>query len=873
MKKIFIIDLSSYAYRAYHAIPFLSNSKGIPTNAILGFSNMILKLIREEHPEYLCVVFDAKGPTFRDKLWGEYKANRPSMPDELAIQMPYIRKIVEAMRIASLEVEGYEADDVIGTLSKELERMGFDVFIVSGDKDMYQLVSEKIRILDTMKDRIISLKEVIERFGVEPEKIPDVMALAGDTIDNIPGVPGIGEKGASELIRKFGSLEGVYERIEEIRSEKRRSSLIQFKDQAFISKKLAIINRSVPLKIDPEEFRFRKGDTVLMRKIFKELEFYRILRDIPAPEKKEIPVVMVMDEDGLQELIERIVKAGIISIYLKGPQTPLNGGIGSLAFSTDGKEAFYVPLEQIMKCNLALYGRFIDMLRGILEDQNITKIGASWKMQFRILLRNGINPKGICFDPEIASYILNPSKHSHKFEDIVDEYLNISVMRDTAPLSSDEERRRFLSQRASSGYLLYQKLYPEIEQNGLLDLYSNLEMPLTEVLAWMEEWGIKVDTERLKRLSQEYERRILKLEEEIFRIAGRRFNVNSPQQLRVILFDELGLPHIKRTKTGQSTDSEVLLSLSSHHPLPSLVLEHRSLTKLKTTYLDVLPQMVNPRTGRLHTSFNQIVTATGRLSSSDPNLQNIPIKGEEGKRIREAFVPRDGWVFISADYSQIELRILAHMSGDEKLCEAFIRDEDIHRSTAAEIFSIRPDEVNQDMRRKAKMINYGIIYGISPHGLASGLGIDEAVAEDYIKMYFNRYVGVKSYIEKIIKMAEERGYVETLFKRRRYIPEIYSKVRSVRSSAERIAINTPIQGTAADIIKKAMVDIFQRVRSKGLRTKIVLQVHDELLFEVPDEEIELVSSIVQKRMQEVVFLSVPLKVDLKIGKSWAEAHD
>ncbi len=872
-KRIYIIDASSYVYRAFHALPYLSNSRGVPTNAILGFTNMLFRLLKEEKPPYWVAVFDAKGPTFRDMIWVEYKANRPSMADDLMIQLPYIRKIVEAMRVPYLEIPGYEADDVIGTVSKELERMGFDVFIVSGDKDMYQLVSEKIRILDTMKNRIISLKEVIEKFGVEAEKIPDVMALAGDSIDNIPGVPGIGEKGASELIRKFGSLEGVYERIDEISGEKRRSSLIQFKDQAFISKKLAIINTSVPLKVDPGEFRFREGDTVLMRSIFKELEFHRILKDIPAPERIEIPVITVVDEDGLQKLLERIIKAGIVSIYLEDPQTALNGGIGSIAFSTDGKEAFYVPLEQIMKSNLALYGRFIDMLRGILEDQHIKKIGVSWKMQFKILLRNGINPEGVCFDPEIASYILNPSKHSHRFEDIVDEHLNISVMRETAPGLSDEERGQFLSQRACTGCLLYQKLYPEIEQNGLLDLFINLEMPLTEMLAWMEEWGIKVDSEKLKKLSQEYERRIRKLEEEIFRIAGRRFNVNSPQQLRAILFDELGLPHIKKTKTGQSTDSEVLLSLSSLHPLPSLVLEHRSLTKLKTTYLDVLPQMVNLRTGRLHTSFNQIVTATGRLSSSDPNLQNIPIKGDEGRRIREAFVPEDGCVFISADYSQIELRILAHMSGDEKLCEAFIRDEDIHRSTAAEIFGIQPEEVNQEMRRKAKMINYGIIYGISPHGLASGLGIDQAVAEDYIKKYFNRYIGVKSYIEKIIKMAEEKGYVETLFKRRRYIPEIYSKVRSIRSSAERIAINTPIQGTAADIIKKAMVDIFQQVRSERLRTKIVLQVHDELLFEVPVEETELVSSIVQRRMQEVVSLRVPLKVDLRIGNSWAEVHD
>lgn len=870
-KKIYLIDASSYVFRAFHALPYLSTSRGIPTNAILGFTNMLLRLLKEEKPPYWVAIFDARGPTFRDSIWVEYKANRPPMADDLVIQLPYIKGIVQAMRIPCVEVPGYEADDVIGTMSKELEQMGFEVFIVSGDKDMYQLVTERVRVLDTMKGRVIGIKEVIEKFGVEPEKIPDVMALAGDSIDNIPGVPGIGEKGASELVKRFGSLEEIYENLNEIGSEKRRSSLLQFKDQAMMSKRLAIIDRSVPLKIDPEKFRYKEGDIVLMRKIFKELEFYRILRDLPVLERVKPTVIEVVDEEGLEDLKERIIKKGLVSIVLENTYRETSGGIGSISLCTDEKEVFFIPV--MIKTNSSLSQRFMETIRGIIEDQRVSKIGVCLKSLLRVLLRNGICPQNVCFDPEIASYLLNPSRHSHRLEDIVDEYLSFSIIKELQPLSSEEELKQFLCERALSGYLLYKKLYPCLEEAGTVDLYRNLELPLTEVLAWMEEWGVKIDTQRLKELSREYERRILKLEEEIFRIAGKRFNVNSPQQLRTIMFDELKLPHIKRTKTGQSTDSEVLMALSPLHPLPSLVLEHRILTKLKTTYIDVLPKMVNPRTGRLHTSFNQIVTATGRLSSSEPNLQNIPIKGEEGKRIREAFVPDEGCVFLSADYSQIELRILAHISGDEKLSDAFKKDEDIHRSTAAEIFGIEPGDVNQDMRRKAKMINYGIIYGISPHGLASGLGIDEAVAEEYIKMYLARYPGVKSYMENIIKMAEKNGYVETLFKRRRYIPEIKSKIRSVRSSGERIAINTPIQGTAADIIKKAMVDIFKEIRSRGLRTKMVLQVHDELLFEVPSAELELIRSIVKERMEGAASLSVPLKVDLKIGKNWAEAHD
>jgi len=885
--RLFLIDGSSYIYRAFFAIPHLSTSKGFPTNAIYGFTNMLLKILREQSPEYMAIAFDAPGPTFRHEVYGEYKANRPAMPEDLRPQIPYIKEVVGALGIPSLEREGYEADDLIGALARKMEEQGFDTVIVSGDKDLIQLITPHVTMYDPMKDKTFRVPEVMERFGVTPDRVVEVMGLSGDSSDNIPGVPGIGEKTAIKLIQEFGSIEGLLKNVDRVKNAKLRETLMHYADQARLSRELATIDTQTPLEWKLEGLKVGTPDRVRMQKIFKEMEFSKLLKEWATQEK--LPPKdyrLVLDKEEFGALIGALRAAGSFALDLESTSLePMRAEIVGLSFSCKPHQAFYIPVghtypgapPQLNK------NEVLKALRPLLEDPSLKKYGQNIKYDYILLTRAGIHVQGIAGDTMIASYLLNPSKHSHSLEELAREHLNHQVITyaDVAgsgpkALTFDrvdvEKACVYSCEDADLTLLLANLLLPQVEADGFAELFHKVELPLVEVLAAMEMNGVRLDASLLQSLSREFEEQLEKISREIYELAGETFNINSPQQLGKILFEKLRLPGGKRTKTGYSTDVEVLTELGKEYPLPARVLEYRSLAKLKSTYVDALPQLINPTTGRVHTSFNQTVTATGRLSSSDPNLQNIPIRSAEGRRIREAFLPEEGSLILSADYSQIELRILAHLSCDTSLIETFQRDEDIHAATAAEIFHVSPDQVNPEMRRLAKVINFGIIYGMSAFGLSRELAVTPAVAQAYIANYFQKYHEVREYIDKSLELAREQGYVTTLMNRRRYLPDIRSSNRSVRQFAERIAINAPIQGTAADLIKVAMINIHRRLLKEKRKAKLILQIHDELVFEVPVKELDKVKSMVKEEMEGVVKLYIPLKVDIGVGKNWSEAH-
>lgn len=888
LKKLFLIDGSSYIYRAFFAIRGLSTSRGIPTNATFGFTSMLLKVLRDYKPDGVAVVFDAKGPTFRNELYDEYKANRPAMPDDLSPQIPYIKRIVEAFRIPILEKEGYEADDLIGTIARDAEKEGLEVVIVSGDKDLLQLVSEKITTLDTMKDAHKGPQEVKERFGVNPERLPDIMGLAGDSIDNIPGVPGIGEKTAVDLIKRFGGLDGLFEKLEELDQKevkkKIKESLMQYREQALLSRKLATIDTHAPLEVRWDDFLLSPPDEETLRVIFKELEFHKFLQELfPQKSISYDDYHLVTEAEGLKKLLVRLQEAEIFSLDLETTsRDPINADIIGFSFSARPHEAYYVPVgHNYAGAPPQLPSPLVlERLRPILEDSKRGKYGQNIKYDYLVLSRHGVNLTGIKCDTMIVSYLLNPTKRSHSLENIAQEYLEHQMITYQEVTEKGQgfqkvalqQAKEYSCEDADVTFLLAGVLLKKLEEEGLDELFYQIELPLVEVLAKMELWGVQINPSLLLELSKELEARLWGLEKTVFHLVGEEFNINSTQQLGKILFEKLRLPVVKKTKTGYSTDVEVLQELAKEHELPRAVLDYRSLAKLKSTYADALPKLINPTTGRVHTSYNQTVTATGRLSSSDPNLQNIPIRTEEGRRIREAFVPEDGWCLISADYSQIELRILAHMSGDATLIEAFQKGEDIHARTASEMFNLPPAEVTPQMRREAKVINFGVIYGMSPYGLSKELGVEPKVAAEYIEEYFQRYQGVKAYIDGIVQEAKKKGYVTTLCRRRRYLPEINSSNRSARQFAERTAINTPLQGTAADLIKLAMVRIYRRIKEGGIKAKIIIQVHDELVLEVPDDEVREAEKVVREEMEGVMQLAVPLKVSMARGRNWGEIH-
>ena len=886
--RLYLIDGSSYIYRAFFAIrQYLSNSKGLPTNAIYGFAIMLLKILREEGPDYLAIVFDAKGKTFREEEYAAYKAHRPSMPDDLVPQIPYIHDLVKAFNIPALQIEGYEADDIIGTITKRAEREGYQVTIVSGDKDLMQLISPNVKMLDTLKNRLFGEKEVIEKFGVEPKRVVEVMALMGDTSDNIPGVPGIGPKTATALIKKFGDIETLLANAEKVDNARIKEKLLRYKDQARLSRRLSTLVTDMDIDINIDELKKRGIEQDRVIRLLKELEFASLLKELtPQEDVSDKDYKIIFKREDFEGLIERLKMTKGFSIDLETThKEPVRATIVGISISLKENEAFYIPIRHNYQgVPEQLDSDYVlSMLKPILEDSKIEKYGQNIKYDIIVLSLAGIHLKGIAFDSMIASYLINPSKHNHNLEDIALEHLNyrMTSYSEVAGKGAKEigfqevdiqDAANYSCEDADITFKLTNILSPVLEKNGVARLYHEVELPLIDVLAEIEINGVKIDKDFMKEMSTRLERDINQYVSRIYTIAGEEFNIKSPKQLATILFDKLRLKPIKRTKTGYSTDVKVLEELAIQHDLPADILACRQLMKLKSTYVDALPAMINPSSKRIHASFNQTVTATGRLSSSNPNLQNIPIKTEIGREIRKGFIAESGWIIVSADYSQIELRILAHVSGDEVLTEAFKKGEDIHTRTAVEVFGVFPEMITPEMRRIAKAVNFGIIYGISPYGLSRDLGISQKKAREFIERYFSLYRKVKEYIDRTIKEAYENGYVTTLLQRRRYLPDLESKSRQVKEFAERTAINTPIQGSAADLIKMAMINISRRMKREGLRSKMILQVHDELVFEVPIDEKEIMIKLVREEMEGVMELSIPVTVDINWGDNWNEAH-
>ncbi|MEK7697942.1 MAG: DNA polymerase I [Nitrospirota bacterium] len=885
MPTLYLIDGNSYIYRAFYAIKGLSNASGFPTNAIFGFTNMLLKVLREKKPDYFAIVFDSPVPTERHKAYEAYKAHRPAMPDELKLQIQPIKEIINAFNISNIEIEGYEADDVLGTIAKKAEKEGLDVYIITSDKDINQILSPKIKTYDTMKDKITEEKDVVERFGVEPSRFPEIIALMGDASDNIPGVHGIGEKTAVSLLKEFGSIDNIIQNHSRIKKPKLKEAISENIENIKLSLKLATIDTNVPLEISIEEFKPKEPDRTKLLDFLRKFEFSSLLRLIPEGENTfshDARYIIILDKDTFESAVASIKNEVAIDTETTS-KLPMIAELVGISFSIEPEKAYYIPLahsypgmpKQLSKEYV------LGKLKMILENPGIKKIGHNIKYDLIVLKNEIINLKGIAFDTMLASYLLNPNKTNHNLEDVSMTYLSIKKLsfnditdkgKKNFREVSIEDATKYSGEDAAVTLKLKYILETEIEKEGLAKLFCDIEMPLIEVLADIEIAGIKIDLPLMEGFSKELEKELAGIEKRIYFLAGEEFNINSPKQLQEILFEKLGLRTLKKTKTGFSTDVGVLEELALEHEFPKEILEHRTLSKLKNTYVDTLPKLVNPHTGRLHTSFNQTVTATGRLSSSDPNLQNIPIRGEWGKRIREAFIADEGHLLLSSDYSQIELRVLAHLSQDEGFIEIFKSDGDIHTRTACELFGITPENVTSEMRRRAKTVNFGIVYGISPYGLSQQLGIHPEEAKFYIDTYFMRHSGVKNYIDTKINEATETGYVSTIFQRKRAIPELKSTNKNIRQLGERLAMNTPIQGSAADIIKIAMINIHKRLKKEGLKTKMLLQVHDELLLEVPIEEKDKVKILVKEEMEQAVELLVPIKVDIGVGKNWAEAH-
>lgn len=906
-KRIYLIDGHSYAYRAFHALPQLTDSSGLALNAVYGFTRMLLRFIKEGKPDYIAVAFDTPHETFRHRMYDQYKANRAEQPEEMRHQIPLIKEVVDAFNIAEFELEGYEADDVLATLAKRAAAEGIEAVIVTGDKDMLQLVTDSIKVLNPHKENsLYDAGAVKTRFGVGPERIGDMMALMGDSIDNIPGVPGIGPKTAAELLNQYGTLEAVYEHIDEIRGEKRKENLRDNKETAFLSRRLAAIESDVPLEVDIEACRLRGFDSAKIVELFKRLEFRSLINEIvEAEERTDANYEILNEKRELVRLAERLKQAGRFTFdFETTSEDPMQANLVGIAISVEPKAACYIPVGHGPEALVAegaappegeLFaedltpqlgcGFVLKTLKPLFEDASIKKTGQNIKYEMVVLARNGIDLRGVEFDTMVASYLLNPSKLSHGLDQLALDFLSYRKIPIESLIGKGSKQTTMdrVDVRRAADYScedaditlrLKDILKPMLEEKGLYELFDRVELPLIGVLARMELSGVCVDVDVFRDLSARIEKQLAMLEREVYQLAGQEFNINSTQQLGKILFEEKKLPSGRKTKTGYSTDVAVLEKLSVEHELPRRVLEYRTLSKLKSTYIEALPGLINKETGRIHTSFNQAVTATGRLSSSEPNLQNIPIRSEIGREIRRAFVPPDvNSVIMSADYSQIELRILAHLSGDEVLTRAFREDLDIHGQTAAKIFGVPAEGITSEMRRKAKVANYGILYGISAPKLAADIGIKLDDAKEFIDNYFKIFPRVKGYIDSIVEDARRNGYVTTIMNRRRYIPDINSENFGVKRFAERAAINTPIQGSAADLIKMAMIQIDGRIESLRLKSRMTLQVHDELVFEVPLDEVDAVRRMTKEIMETAYPLSVPIVVDIRTGRNWLEAHD
>lgn len=879
---LYLIDGSAYIYRAFYALPALTNSKGLQTNAIYGFTTMLTKILREHQPQGLAIVFDEKGPTHRHEEFKAYKAQRPPMPDGMQAQIPYIHKVVEAFRIPVVRLQGYEADDLIGSLARQAEQAGYDVAIVTSDKDMFQLLTPAVRIYDPVKERWFDEADCRERFGVEPGRVVEVMGLVGDATDNIPGVKGIGEKTAAKLIAEFGTIEGMLARLDEVKPPKTKTLLTEQAEMARLSRKLATIHVDAPIEFHAEDYRVKPLESDQLAPLLRELEFHSLLRTLQVtPAETEAlgeGLSLLHDRPDLQRFADRIRQTGsLVLACVLSEQVPVRADVLGLALSgPDADPVYYVEGPG---------SGFDPLLKDLLSDQAVLKAAHDLKPVWLALKREGIDLASPLFDTMIAAYLLNPNRRSHSLETVALDTLGYQLRGVRMGGPAEPPVDLFTVQpppgahQAGEAATVVQRLVPVLreglEAQGMLWLFEEVEMPLVPVLAEIERQGFLLDVSALEELNKELERELDRMMGQIASIAGGAFNINSPKQLAAVLFEKLGLKPVRKTKTGYSTDEDTLTQLASQHELPAQILNYRSLSKLKSTYVEALPNLVNPETGRLHTSLNQTVAATGRLSSADPNLQNIPVKGEYGLRIREAFVPPPGHLLLSADYSQIEPRILAHLSQDEKLITVFERGEDIHMATAVEIFNLPPDRITKEMRRAAKTVVFGILYGISPYGLSQNLGTTQAEAKKYIDAYFERYAAVKAFLDRTIDQARERGYTTTILGRRRPIPEIASADPVQRGFGERMAVNSPIQGSAADLIKLAMIHVHRRLRDELPQTKMILQVHDELVFETPEDEVERAKQLVRSEMEatgEKLGLSVPLKVDVGVGHNWRAAH-
>ena len=892
-KQLIIVDGTAFVYRAFYGMQQqLTNSQGQPTAAVLSFTRTLLKLL-EEGNEYIAICFDRGGKSKRDELYAAYKADRPPTPDALISQFPYVRKIVEALGVSTVEMDDYEADDVAGTLAKQAEAAGFDVLIMTNDKDMLQLISPKIKV-HRVNPRggyeIYDAAACKERYGIEPYQIPDYLALAGDSVDQIPGVRGIGEKTSPKLLSEFGTVEALLQRLDEV-PERFRAKLEAGEDHALLSKKLATLETALELPITLEGCKVGDRDNEALLVLFRELEFRSLLnqvatdREMPKPDTN---YQMITDEAGLKHVIEKLKAGGEFSVDLETTSTdPINAHIVGIAITTAPHEGYYIPIlgSLLDTPSLPSQDQVLEMLRPVLEDASYQKVGQNIKYDLKVFKRHGADLKGISFDTMVASGLLHPASSSHGLDDLAFTHLNHKMISikdvigtgskqitmDLVPLPQITE---YACEDVDITLQLKDKFESQLAAEGLTDIFRDIEMPLIPVLADMELTGIQVDGNFLKQLSLEFQERLDQKMDQIYVEAGQEFNINSPKQLGQILFEELDLPKnlTRRTKTGYSTDIRVLQRLAPHHPLPELILEYRSFSKLKSTYTDALVGLINPDTRRIHTSFHQAGVRTGRLSSSDPNLQNIPVRTAEGREIRRAFVASDDdHTLIVADYSQIELRILAHLSGDDRLREAFEQDLDIHAQSASLIFGLPPEEIDDDMRRQAKTMNYGIVYGVGAFRLSNELQIDFGEAQQLIDNYFQTYAGVREYFDRIVAKAQEQEYVTTLLGRRCYVPEIQAADRNTQEFGKRVAINAPMQGTAAELIKLAMLGIHDYLMKNGKRAKLLLQVHDELVFEAPKSEQEEVIAEITHLMENACQIDVPVKVDIHAGANWLEA--
>jgi DNA polymerase-1 len=851
--RLFLIDTYGFIFRAYHArarsgAPPMRTSTGLPTEAVFIFNNMLRKLTGVHHPEYIAAIFE-KGPSFREEQFAEYKANRAAMPEDLVPQIGYVERLLGAMRITVLQYPGFEADDVIGTLARSSEGAGVEVVVVSSDKDLLQLVDDRVFMLNPMKDDLWYDAAKVEEFmGVPPARVADLLALKGDSVDNIPGAPGIGDKGARDLIVRFGSVEAALDRAAEVERKTYRESLENNREQILLSKKLATLDTAVPVKLNLEEVKAREPDVAALKDLYKELEFFSLLRELgPSEETRPRDYKSLESAEAVERYLAAIPAGKPVAVALG---QDLEGGLplSTVGIAWQAGEARSIPWS------------LLGALRELLEDANRPKIAYDAKTLMLALAREGIEARGFAHDVMLYAFLLSADPGACRFEDLVQRELDLKL-------------GNAAEQHADCARELAEKLSREIAGRGLGELYSEIELPLIPVLARMERTGIRVDPLAMQRLSDDMNIQLQRLTSEIHELAGKGFNINSPQQLGRVLFEDLGLPSpVKRGKgKAISTAADVLEELAPDYEIVRKVLEYRQLAKLKNTYVDALPALIDPHTFRLHTSFNQAGAATGRLSSSNPNLQNIPIRSELGREIRAAFIPRDGWKLVVADYSQIELRLLAHMSRDAVLTESFLHGEDIHTRTASEVFGVPPLMVTPEMRRNAKAVNFGIVYGQTPFGLAAQLGISRKDAEIYIKRYFERYAGVRKFLDATIQEVRRTGVARTLSGRQRPIPDMDSPNPNARSFAERTAVNTPLQGTAADLIKVAMIRIDHELEARGLKTAMLLQVHDELLFESPPEELGEVMKLVKKQMEGVYKLDVPLLVEIGTGDNWRDA--